>query len=238
MNTITIIIITIISILIISLCLYFVIRYFQLKKKKEKIRLAKEKKWLINNRPRLDICEFKDEHVYENEQNIDLSLLMVSIKNYNPNILAFKFDPSTIEPQNWICVEYTFKNIGNAEINSLYITTNLPRSTSIFDIQSKEYLYCFENECINYCVSLYKPIMPQKTIRVKICYISNKIVLSTLGNPPLSIWLIDNNRNYWMQDLSAPLNEISNSILTTSDELKNATDVETALKCFKNPMLW
>lgn len=236
MNTITIIIITIICILIISSCLYFVIRYFQLKKKKEKIRLAKEKKWLIDNRPIFKIISFKNEQKYSDETN--LSALLVRIKKFNTESDAFIYDPSSINPSDWICFEYTLQNIGNSAINKMYLTTNLPKNTSIFDTQNGEYLYYYNNKQICYYIVTNKIVQHNETITIRVCYIKTTIIESNLGNPTIRIWFTDNKNNFWMQDLYAPYNNISDSYLTSSLEFKNATNTELALQYFRDPMLW
>lgn len=83
-----------------------------------------------------------------------------------------------------------------------------------------------------------KQSKPQQTISVRVCYISDKIVVSNMGSAPITIWMIDENRNWWLQPLFAPDNKTYNSTRTSHKEWKEYTSEEVAIECFENPMLW
>lgn len=214
---------------------YLTIKYQHKKdKKEEQLHLEHEKKLQILNRPRLTITDYNSEHSYNNDNCNDMILLMVTIKECI-SCSAFKYDPLMIDQKNWISIEYTLKNSGNTEINKIFVSTNFPQNSALFDIKINEHSYCYENECLNNCVNLEKVLLPNDSMILQINYIKNKVIVSTAEtSPPLSIWLMDCNYNFWIQKLNAPNNEISNSKLTTSKELTDAVDIRIPINYFKN----
>ena len=79
----------------------------------------------------------------------------------------------------------------------------------------------YENNFLNYSVIFEKAIKPQQTVVVRVCYISDKIVVSNMGSAPITIWMIDEKRNWWSQPLFAPDNKIYNSTKASHKEWKD-----------------
>ena len=150
----------------------------------------------------------------------------------------FYYDPEVIEYENWVSVEYTLKNIGHTEISHIYFSTNLPKNTSLFGVETRENEMCYENNLLNYSVILDKSVKPKESIKLKICYIDEKIILSNIGSATITIWMVDEKNNWWSQPLFAPENKIYNSKRSSHKEWKDYTDESKAIECFKNPMLW
>ena len=150
----------------------------------------------------------------------------------------FFYDESVITPENWVCVEYTLRNTGHTEIDHIYFSTNLPKNTALFNVLNEENVMCHDNHFLNYSVIFEKAIKPQQTVSIKVCYISGKIVVSNIGGAPITIWMIDENKNWWSQPLFAPDNKIYNSSRSSHKEWKDYTDEAKAIECFENPMLW
>ena len=91
---------------------------------------------------------------------------------------------------------------------------------------------------MNYSVILDKSVKPKESIKLRVCYIDEEIILSNIGSAPITIWLIDEKNNWWSQPLFAPDNKIYNSSRSSHKEWKDYTDESKAIECFKNPMLW
>ena len=59
-----------------------------------------------------------------------------------------------------------------------------------------------------------------------------------MGSAMISIWLMDINNRVWLQPLFAPHNKIYNSKKKTWKDFQSDNNIEMAIKCFINPMLW
>lgn len=210
------------------------------KTRQEELKRQKEKEeQLFENRPRLEIMGYKKLSKYSAAEKADISLLLCSIKEYkNEGRAMFFYDESVITPENWVCVEYTLRNTGHTEIDHIYFSTNLPKNTALFNVLNEENVMCHDNHFLNYSVIFEKAIKPQQTVSIKVCYISGKIVVSNIGGAPITIWMIDENKNWWSQPLFAPDNKIYNSSRSSHKEWKDYTDEAKAIECFENPMLW
>ena len=210
------------------------------KTRQEELKRQKEKEeQLFENRPRLEIMGYKKLSKYSAAKKADISLLLCSIKDYkNESRAMFYYDPEVVEPEKWVSVEYALKNIGNTEISHMYFSTNLPKNTSLFGIDNEENEMCYENNLLNYSVILDKSVKPKESIKLRVCYIDEEIILSNIGSAPITIWLIDEKNNWWSQPLFAPDNKIYNSSRSSHKEWKDYTDEAKAIECFENPMLW
>lgn len=219
---------------------WMTIQHENKKTRQEDLKRQKEKEELLfENRPRLEIINYKKFNKYSAQRKTDACVLLCSIKEYkNEGRAMFYYDESIIKPENWVCVEYILRNTGHTEIDHIYFSTNLPKNTALFNVLNEENIMCYESRFLNYSVICEKTIKPQQTISVKVCYISDKIVISNMGSAPITIWMIDENRNWWLQPLFAPDNKTYNSTRTSHKEWKEYTSEEAAIECFENPMLW
>ena len=215
------------------------IAYEKSKYAKEERRHLKEKEEeQIKARPRLEIqkyFDFDDEKVLDS----DLEVVMARIKDFKIiGRACFEYNSDIINRDKWISVDYILKNIGATEIDHLYLITNLPKNTSIFNASNNEYISDYKNKFLNYSVILEKTIKPQQTVKIRVSYVADEVMVSNLGGAPISIWLMDINKNVWSQDLFAPQNKIYNSEKRDHKAFREYTDTTTAIECFKNPMMW
>ena len=215
------------------------IAYEKSKDKKEEQRRLKEKvEEQIKARPRLEIQEYYSVED-EKDLDVDLEVVMACIKGFKDEGRAyFEYHPDVINKEKWVSVDYVFKNIGATEIDHLYLMTNLPKDTSLFNVSNNEYISDYKNKFLNYSVILEKTIKPQQTVRIRVSYITNRVIVSNLGNAPISIWLMDINKNVWSQSLFAPENKIYNSEKRDYKTFRENNDIVKAIQCFKNPMMW
>ena len=222
---------------------YITIRYEKNKEKrkeiKDELQRQKEKEEQIHkDKPRLEIIDYKKLCEYSFHRDIDASLILCEIQDYkNKGRAEFYYDKSITKPENWVCVEYVFRNTGNTEIDHIYFSTNLPKNTALFNVLNGENEICYENCFLNYTVILEKTIKPQETLSVKMNYVKEQVIAPYIS-APITIWLIDVNGNWWEQPLFAPTNKIYNSTRTSHKSWKDNTSIETAIKCFDNPSLW
>lgn len=110
----------------------------------------------------------------------------------------------------------------------------------MLNVSENEYILDYKNKYLNYSVILKKPIKPQDSVRIRICYITDQIITSNFDDysAPISIWLIDTNRNVWVQSLFAPEKRLENSSRSNMKTYRKCTDVTTAIECFDDPSLW
>lgn len=218
---------------------FLTIKYQRNKDKKEELRLQQEKDAEFEKtKPRLEIQEYIAERDYDENEEADISAILVKIKGYEKYIHRFHYDPLVLDNSKWRCVDYVLKNTGNTEIDHLFLSTNLPKNTSLLNVSSREYISDYEYKFLNYDVLLEKSIKPQHNVRIRICYITDQIIVSNLGSAPIAIWLMDVNNNVWKQPLFAPDNKIYNSVRSSYKTFREYTDISTAIKCFDDPMLW
>ena len=219
---------------------FLTISYQRKKDKAEEERIKKEeKKKEFDNRPRFEIENYKGETLYEDEDSVDVGMLVCSIRDFKNNGRAlFYYDKEIKTPQEWVFAEYVLKNTGKTEISQAYFVTNLPKNTSIFNTSNGENVMCYNNNFLNYKVRLDKSVKPGQSVKIRVYFVRNKIVCSNIGNPLISIWLLDEYGKMWYQDLDAPNNGISDTHLTTKAKLLDYTDERTAIECFINPMMW
>ena len=69
-----------------------------------------------------------------------------------------------------------------------------------------------------------KNIKPGGIVKVKINYVTDRIIVSNIGSATLRVWLIDENTRWWTQSLFAPENKIYNSEKTTREKSREEKD--------------
>ena len=120
---------------------FVTIKYQRNKDKKEEARLQQEKNSELEKvKPRLEIQDYIAERDFEEAENADMTVLLVSIKGYEKYVHHFHYDPFVLDKTKWRCVDYILKNIGGTEIDHLYLSTNLPKNTSLLNASTNEYI--------------------------------------------------------------------------------------------------
>ena len=114
----------------------------------------------------------------------------------------------------------------------------MPKNTSLFNASNNEYISDYKNKFLNYSVILEKTIKPQQTVKIRVSYVTDEVIVSNLGNAPISMWLMDINKNVWSQSLFAPQNKIYNSEKRDYKTFREYSDITTAIECFRNPIMW
>lgn len=211
----------------------------QKEKKREKEKLAEIEANAIKDKPRLEIIKYNALCKPDNKKRVDANILLCRIVDHKNNgSHCFYYDEDIINTANWVSVEYLLKNTGNTEIEYLYFSTNLVKSTALFNVSNEENVFCYSNKLLSYRVYINKNLKPGETIKVRVNYISDKIIESNIGSAPICIWLVDVNKRWWAQALFAPQNMLYNSEKSSFEEWKGNTDEFKAMECFDDPTLW
>lgn len=210
-----------------------------------KHEMEKEKKKQIlkadAEKPRLEIVKFLNFEETKHNRNVnnDCNVLMLDIKKFadDNGRARFFYDEQALKDENLQFVEYELKNTGLTEIADICITGNLPRNLSLIELERKE-TYITEN-FLNYEVwSNKRYIKPGQSLKLRIYYIKDQVMVSNLGTPIITIWLNDVNGRYWSQLLARPNNQIEISRYRKYSEFRENINIDTAIECFRNPYLW
>lgn len=205
------------------------------KEKKEQLLKADAEK------PRLEIIKYQDFEATKNNKKVnnDCNVLMLNISNFidDNGRARFFYDEKALKDDNLDFVEYELKNTGLTEIADICITGNLPKNLSLVELERKEF-YITEN-LLNYEVWSHKRyIKPGQTLKLRIYYIKEQVMISNLGTPILTIWLNDVNGRFWSQLLASPSPQIEISRYRKYSDFRDSINIDTAIECFKNPYLW
>ena len=216
------------------------IRYYSKKDAIEEERRKKAENQVIENeKPRFEIAGYNEISKYnEKLDDADISVFFAGIKGYDKAGRRFSYDEGVGDKNNWVNVDYVLKNIGQTEIDHLYIMTGLPKNTSLFNVTGDSYLFAYSHGLLNYSVIFDKNIKIGQSVKLRVSYLKDQIILSNLGSATLTIWLMDVNNNVWTQPLFAPSEKIYNSSRSRMKLFKQEDDISAAIECFENPMLW
>lgn len=192
-----------------------------------------------NEKPRFEIVRYNEISKYnEKPDDADISVFFAGIKGYDKADRRFSYDEGLVDKNNWVSVDYVLKNIGQTEIDHLYVMTGLPQNTSLFNVTGDSYLFAYSHGLLNYSVIFDKNIKIGQTVKLRVSYLNDQVILSCIGSATLTIWLMDVNKNVWIQPLFAPGEKIYNSSRSNMSQFKQDNNIIAAIECFENPMLW
>lgn len=213
-------------------------------KRDDRLESKKLQREAFQNRPEMQIVDFKDYIVrtgYGVKQKCDIELLVAHIKNVTVegkkkrDIVHAHYKQEYLNPAEWCCVIYTFKNAGKTDISTMDIIWHFQQSSCIFPID--EARPWIEGNLLNYSYCYDKKIRVGESVSLKICYHKDAIV-SGMFSAAISIGMIDDNGRYWTQPLFAPQDKIYDSRTISPKEYIEQTRTILAEECFKKPWLW
>lgn len=191
-----------------------------------------------DERPRLELKNFKDLEHGKIQSKSDCECLLLNIEKIENNNGRFDFyyDEKALDLNNLCCVEYEFINTGKTEIDSVCVVSTHPRTTSLVELKQRSYLFNYKT--INYeCWSSKRFIKPGQSVSIKICYIKDKAMVSPIS-AVAAIYMEDINGHLWHQPLFCPTDEMENSKRANYKEFRDNKNVSLALDCFKDPSSW
>ena len=211
------------------------------RRKQGRIELQKQKEELqkqYEERPRLELKKFKDLEHGKIQSKCDCECLLLNIEKIEDDNghFLFYYDDKALDLNNLCCVEYIFINTGKTEIDSICVVSTHPRTTSMIELDKRNYL--FDYKTINYeSWSSKRFIKPGESVSVKICYVKDKVMVSPIS-AVAAIYMEDINGHLWHQPLFCPTDEMENSNRANYKEFRDNKNVGLALDCFKDPSLW
>ena len=194
-----------------------------------------------HEKPRLEIAAYSDlkKAAESKAEKTDWDIVVLSINGFeNKDWRAwFFYDEAALKLENLDFVEYELVNSGLTEIQDLCATCNLPRSISIFELDDRE--VNIKNHLLNYeAWGKKRYVKPKEIIKLRVYYIRDKIVVSNIGSPVLTLWLRDVKGNLWSQSLYAPGKQLEISRRRSYEDFKGSRDIETAIRCFSGRLPW
>jgi hypothetical protein len=235
---------------IVSLCISAVIGLINVKisidnhrMKIDEFSREKEKynREVFDARPRLEIVRKSDNFLDSEKQDhaVDIDCLVVKIEDcqLSDGEPIFIYDKKNLNRDEWVSVEFVLKNVGKSTVSESWFAWNSPKDTALFDVKGDSYILTIQNQFLNYRVLSTKTLKTNDEISIRINFHKDRI-MSGWFMAEASIWLFDEYRKIWMQPLFVHTGEIYDSTKKSFKEFKDFTDIEAAMKCFKDPILW
>ena len=214
-----------------GLCTFFGVKLTI--KNEEKNRRKDEMQRAIEKRPRLKIVSFKKIDGYK-ASKLDCEVLFLLFKSVQKNDwkLEFLYDEGFKNPNNLVCYDFVFKNVGETEIDCACVTSNDYKRASVFDLNNLDFF--INHRVINYSVWIDKKrnIGKNEKISIRFCFIKGQGD-SYFASTPISLFLQDINGRYWHQPLFFNENNIENSSYFLWKDFKNNTDENNGLDFFE-----
>lgn len=215
----------------------------QKEKYKDRLETKKLQQEVFQTRPEMQIIDFKDYIArigYGVKEKCDIALFVARIENVmiegkkKREIVYANYKEDHLNPSEWCCVIYTFKNTGKTDISTMNISWNFRQSSCIFP--ADEARRWAEGNLLNYFCCYDKKIHVGENVSLKICY-HKEVVIPGLFSATVSLGMIDDNGRYWVQPLFAPRNKLYDSRAISPKEYIAQMRIDTAEECFKKPWL-
>lgn len=152
------------------------------------------------------------------------------------DIVNGNYNGDLLDKKNWVCRQYTFKNIGETAVYTISIISNSKKDACIFhkDAFTPQVV---SNGILNYWAMLDKRIGPGESFTLKLCYSKDKIVAGMLS-AIMSLVMYDDNSVYWEQLFFSPEPQLYESKKIPYKEYRESILPDAAIECFKKPYLW
>lgn len=184
-----------------------------------------------NSKPDFDIIEFQDIHPFNLNEKCDINLLFVKVEHYVPHEKRFAYQKGFRNPENWVCVKYTLKNVGHTKIEKLILALNSCKYHSIFSIYET-----VPEKGINFTVTHNQSISPAEILTIQICYLKDYILEEPVS---LSFYFVDSNKNWWEQPFSPPYEAIGETSFTNMKMFLAYTDENKLInECYIKPLTY
>lgn len=210
----------------------------------DRLEAKKLQREVFQTRPEMQIVDFKDyisRTGYGIKQKCDIELFVAHIEKTTVEgkkkraVVYAHYKEEHLNPTEWCCVIYTFKNAGKTDISTMDIIWHFQQSSCIFPAgKARQWA---ESNLLNYSYCYDKKIRVGETVSMKICYHKDAIIPG-LFSAPMSIGMIDDDRRYWTQPLFAPQDKLYDSRSISPKEYIEQTRTDIAKECFRNPWLW
>lgn len=213
-------------------------------RREDMAEVRKARNEAIQNRPEMKIVEYKDyikRTGYGVKQKCDVEVIIAHIEDVvitgdrkNKRVEA-QYRMEDFNPEEWCCVIYTLKNVGKTAISAIDIICNYKKDTCVFSCDNC--ITWAANHLLNYSVCFDKKVRPGETVTIRFCYHKERVITGMMS-PIVTIGMEDDNHRYWIQPLFAPTEKVYDSRMISYKDYIVEIRADSAIECFKNPMLW
>lgn len=130
---------------------------------------------------------------------------------------------------------FYMKNIGNADINELYICATSQKNTMLCEIN--EVKLFSDNKLVNYSYVYDRKILKNKSIMIDIAYLETSKICNAFSSE-LALIFKDSFGNLYEQPFFIQQKNLYEPHSISFKDLRIYTQIDTAIECFKNPLLW
>ncbi len=211
--------------------------HIKMRRKKELLHEEERK-----NRPEFQVIKMKDffhksgENTHDRSCDLEVYVMRIDgVDIVNDEVIA-KFNKDNIIRENWVCYEYTLRNVGKTSVYELYLISHAQKTACLFDVRM------VNEKILNYGLLNYsqlydRRIGPDQKFTLKICYHKQR-VFGGIVSAQYGLGMRDDKGNYWLQPFFAPEDKLYKSYRTTYKKIKKLRSTDIAIACFKNPRLW
>lgn len=205
--------------------------------KKEK---QNEKKKIYEERPELEIVEYKEYlgrpgHKLKKECDIDVFMTKMEKVSVEDDIVTAHYNKDFFNEEEWCCVIYSFKNVGKTDIRCVSPICTYKKDTLLCSVSSAQMI--LEHGLLSYSTMYDTKIRAGESFTMRVCYHKDCIVTGMVSSI-MVMGIEDCNNRFWEQPLFAPNNKIYETHRITHEEYKDDFLPDTAIECFKKPWLW
>lgn len=194
----------------------------------------KRKKTQFENKAELIIVnKVNNEHFYQCLKMI-ISDFKVKVSKDRKNV-DFYYPKHILNHHKYKHLIFYMKNIGNADINELYICPTSQRNLMISDIDMIDIFV--KNKYVNYNYLYDRKILKQDLIKVDIAYLEGSKICGTFCSE-LEVIFRDSYNNLYAQPFFIVQRNLYEPRVISEKELNSYISDETTIECFKNSKLW
>ncbi|MBQ6841172.1 MAG: hypothetical protein IJO63_03565 [Bacilli bacterium] len=204
------------------------------RKYNEKQEKKKNKRNQFENKPEFVIVNGLDN--YESIPHIDLFMtdFIANVAKDKTNV-EFYYFKDVLNKEKYKHLRFCLKNIGNTDIDYLDICVTSQRNNMLCDVESIKLFV--ENKAVNYNYLFDRKVLKGTSILIDIAYLPDSKIFSSLSSE-LSILFRDSYGNLYAQPFFLQRENLYAPRAITYKEYNIYTKTDTALECFKNPVLW
>ena len=175
----------------------------RIREEENKFREENKRKEEFRNRPDLRITNFSSAPKRDENNRCDIELIFLLIKGFDGTFMIYSKE--VFDENNLVEYIYELENIGNTNIESVWISTALPKNTSIMTYSIFEDCKRINKNILNYKECYDYLIRPNEKFLMKILCNKTEVIAGSIG-ASITLWLEDVNGNWWEQPLFFPSN--------------------------------
>lgn len=204
------------------------------RKYNEKQDNKKERRRQFENKAELII----DNNIADDELIPHINLFMTDFQakvTRNKEDVEFYYSDDINDKKKYKHLVFYIKNIGNADINELYICATSQKNTMLCGID--EIKLFSDNKFVNYCYVYDRKILKNKLMKIDIAYLENSKICNTFSSE-IALIFKDSFDNLYEQPFFIQQKNLYEPHFISFKDFKIYTQIDTAIECFKNPYLW